>query len=128
MLYQLLLLQMLASIENYQYSRMRILYMISVYYISKQVKLMKKRKHIQKRRMLRKSCSYWCKKTRTENWWLKMIGEEVSASSWKKYFHLTKESFMKILAKISLLLSPISNSLIDRLLSAEKKLAVTLII
>ena len=54
-----------------------------------------------------------------------MIGEEASASSWKKNFRMTKESFTKILAKISPLISPKSNSPNYRLLSAEKKLAVT---
>ena len=38
---------------------------------------------------------------------------------------MTKESFMKLLAKISSLISPKSNSPNYRLLSAEKKLAVT---
>ena len=99
--------------------------MIGAYYISKEDKLMRKRKHIQIRRMLRKPRSYWYEKTGTEDWWLKMIGEEASASSWKKNFRMTKESFTKILAKISPLISPKSNSPNYRLLSAEKKLAVT---
>ena len=76
---------MVAAIENHQYLRMRILHMINfTYYISKQDKLMRKRKHIQTRRMLRKPRSYWYEKTITEDWWLKMIDEEASASSWKK--------------------------------------------
>ena len=53
---------MLAAIENYQYSRMRVLHMIGAYYICKQDKLMRKRKHIQIRRVLRKPCSYWYEK------------------------------------------------------------------
>ena len=39
-----------------------------------------------------------------------MIGEEASASSWKETSPITKESFMKLLAKISLLVSPKQNS------------------
>ena len=35
-----------------------------------------------------------------------MIGEEASASNWKKTSPITKESFMKLLAKISVLISP----------------------
>ena len=58
----LLLLQMLAPIENYQYSRMRILHMIGVYYMSKEDKLTRKRKHIQITRILRKPRSYWHEK------------------------------------------------------------------
>ena len=59
----LLLLQMLAAIENYQYSRMGIFHMIGAYYISKQGKVIRKRKHIQVRRMLRKLHSYWYEKS-----------------------------------------------------------------
>ena len=44
----LLLLQILAAIENYQYPRMRILHMIGAYYISKEDKLKRKSKHIQR--------------------------------------------------------------------------------
>ena len=55
-----------------------------------------------------------------------MIGEEASASSWKKNFRTTKESFMKLLTKTSPLISPKLNSPYYRLMPAEKKLAVTL--
>ena len=80
----LLLLQILTAIENYQYLRTRILHMTGAYYISKQDKLIRKRKSILIRSMLRKPRVYWYEKTRTEDWWLKLIGEETSASSWKK--------------------------------------------
>ena len=66
------------------------------------------------------------KKNRTEDWWLKMIDEEASASSWKKNFRKTKDSFMKLLAKTSPLILPKSNSPNYRLLSADKKFAVIL--
>ena len=36
--------------------------------------------------MLRKPRVYWYEKNRTDDWWLKLIGEETSASSWKKTF------------------------------------------
>ena len=55
-----------------------------------------------------------------------MICGEVSVKSWKRSFRMTKESFMKLLAKISPLISPNSNSPTYRALSAAKKLAVTL--
>ena len=90
---------MLAAIENYQYSRMRILHMIGTYYISKQDKLMRKRKHLQIRRMLRKLRSYWYEKIRTEDWWLKMIGEEASGSSWKKKLPHDKRKFHEVISK-----------------------------
>ena len=87
---------------------------------------MSKKKHTQIRRMLRKPRSYWYEKTRTEDWWLKVICGEVSVKSWKRSFRMTKESFMKLLAKISPLISPNSNSPTYRALPAAKKLAVTL--
>ena len=77
------------------------------------------------RRILRKPRS-WYEKNRTEDWWLKMIGEEASGSSLEKNFHMTKDSFMKLLAKISPLISPQSSWPNYRLLSAEKRLTVTL--
>ena len=63
---------------------MKILHMIGVYYMSKQDKLTRKRKHIQITRILRKPRSYWHEKNRAEDCWLKMIGEKALASSWKK--------------------------------------------
>ena len=39
-----------------------------------------------------------------------MIGEEASASKWKKTSPITKDSFMKLLAKISVLISRKQNS------------------
>ena len=121
-----LLLQSLAVIESYKYSRMKILHLIGAYYISKQDKLMRRKKHKQMRRLLRQPRTFWYEKTRTEQWWLNMIGEEASESSWKKNFRMTKDSFMALLEKISPLISPRPNSPNYRLLSAEKKLAVTL--
>ena len=97
----LILLQILAAIKNYQYSRMRILHMIGASYIPKQDKLVRNRNHMQIRRMSRKPRDYWYEKNRTEQWWFKMIDEEPSDSSWKKNFHMTKGSFMKLLTKIS---------------------------
>ena len=55
-----------------------------------------------------------------------MLGKEISAGSWKKNFRMTKESFMKLLAKISALISSKSNPPNYILLSTEKKLVVTL--
>ena len=117
---------MLAAIENYQYSRMRVLHMISAYYICKQDKLMRKRKHIQIRRVLRKPCSYWYeKKTEKKTGGLKWFVKKLHLVAGKKNCRTTKKSFMKLLAKISPLISPKSSSPNYRLLSAEKKLAVT---
>ena len=74
--------------------------MISAYYICKQDKLMRKRKHIQIRRVLRKPCSYWYeKKNRKEDWWLKMIREEASPSSWQKELPHDKKKFHEIISK-----------------------------
>ena len=115
----LILLQILAAIKNYQYSRMRILHMIGASYIPKQDKLVRKRNHRQMRRMSRKPRGYWYEKNRTEQWWFKMIDEEASASSWKKDFHMTKGSFMKLLTNISPLISPKLNSSNYRLLSCK---------
>lgn len=53
------------------------------------------------RKMLRKPRAYWYKKPRIEDWWLKMIDIETSASSWKKTFRMTEYSFIKLLAKVS---------------------------
>ena len=105
---------------------MRILYMITVYNIIKQNKLKRKRRHMQIRRMFRKPRGFWYKRSRTEDWWLKMISDKASARSWKKNFRMSKESFQDLLAKISPFISPKPNSPNCRLMSAEKKLAVTL--
>ena len=53
------------------------------------------------RKMLRKPRAYWYKKPRIEDWWLKMIDIETSASSCKKTFRMTEYSFIKLLAKVS---------------------------
>ena len=49
-----------------------------------------------------------------------MIGEEVSASNWKKTSHITKESFMKLLAKVSVLISPKQSLPNYKLLSSKQ--------
>ena len=121
-----LVLQILSVIQTYQFSRMRILYMITAYNIIKQNKLKRKRRRMQVRRMLRKPRGFRYERSRTEDWWLKMVSDKASARSWKKIFRMSKESFQDLLAKISPFISPEPNSPNYRLMSAEKKLAVTL--
>ena len=70
-----LVLQILSVNQTYQFSRMRNLYMITVYNIIKQNKLKRKRRHMQIRRMLRKPRGFWYERSRTEDWWLKMISD-----------------------------------------------------
>lgn len=63
--------------------------MIGVVCISKQDKLIGKRKH---------TCLLVQKKNRTEEWWLKMIGAEASASGGKKTSYV-KRQFHEIICE-----------------------------
>ena len=88
---------------------MKIVHMIDAYYISKQEKLMRKRKHKQIR-MLRKPSAYWYKKKKTEQktgvlgWLMKKVlkiniyaGFEKNSITWKIWnFHLRLKSHLRL--------------------------------
>ena len=81
--------------------------MIDAYFLSEQDKLpIRKRRHIQIRRMLRKAQVYSYEKTRMKK--LQLVAEKI--------FRMKIDSLIKLLGKISLLISP----------KPKKKLAVAL--
>ena len=79
---------------------MKILHMIGVYYMSKQDKLTRKRKHIQITRILRKPRSYWHEKNRAEDCWLggEKLVKKLQLVAGKKVLH-DKRKFHEIINK-----------------------------
>ena len=115
----LLLLQILVALENCQYSRMEILHMIGAYCFSKWDKLVRKRELVQIKRMLRKPVFIGEEKKEQKTSGLRWLVKKLQLVAGRKppqkrgFLHnktITKESFMKLLAKISLLVSPKQNS------------------
>ena len=75
---------------------------------------------------MRKKRSVWVANGRTEEWWSKMMGEDIPNSCWKKNFRMSKECFLELADNLRTTISPKGNSPNYRFLSTEKKLAVTL--
>ena len=93
---------------------------------SRQSKLQRKRKHALARQLRRKARSVWFQKGRTDQWWQNMLGENATDSNWKKNFRMTRDCFYEIAALLDPFIAPKHGSPNHRLLSTEKKLAITL--
>ena len=87
---------------------------------------LKRLKKIKQRRLRRKKRKYWFKPGRTDQWWQNMLNGVAPQEEWKKNFRMTKESFLEMVKKLRPLIAPNPNSPNSRVVSVEKKLAVTL--
>ena len=88
--------------------------------------LYRKLKIARQRRLMRRNRGCWFKPGRTEQWWRNMISGATPEEAWKKNFRLTREDFMDLAEQLRPYTSPNLSSPNYRVLSTEKKLAITL--
>ena len=88
--------------------------------------LYRKLKIARQRRLMRRNRGCWFKPGRTEQWWRNMISGATPEETWKKNFRLTREEFMDLTEQLLPYISPNLSSPNYRVLSTDKKLAITL--
>ena len=86
---------------------------------SRRMKLAKKRRITQKRRL-------WYKPGRTDLWWQNLISGVAPKEFWKKNFRLTDTMFFELVENLYPYILPNPNSPNTRAISAEKKVAIAL--
>ena len=63
---------------------------------------------------------------RTDDWWIKMLTEDIPDTIWKKNFRMNKITFFELIEILRPMISPNANSPNYRSLSTKKKIAVVL--
>ena len=74
---------------------------------------------------MRKNTSFWVSPGRCEQWWLNLV-TGVTINEWKKNFRMSRTSFYELVQDIQPFISPNLLSINLRIITAEKKLAITL--
>jgi len=87
---------------------------------------LQKLKFIKQRILRRKKRSCWFKPGRTDLWWENILTGVAPEEAWKKNFRMTRNSFEKLVTKLSPYISPNLLSPNNRIISVQKKLAIAL--
>ena len=80
--------------------------LISSRFVSQKSKWMINKLRMLQRRSNRKKRTLWVANGRTDAWWEKMIGEDISNHIWKKNFRMTKETFQELADHLRPKISP----------------------
>ena len=98
--------QLFDMITAYKMMEMKRNLSLAAYISARKRYMQRKRRNLQARQLRRKRRSVWVINGRTDQWWQKMIGEDVPNWCWKKNFCVSKECFLELADELRPFLSP----------------------
>ena len=92
----------------------------AAYISSRRKSMIRKLRLLRARQVRRKKRSVWVVNGRTDEWWQKMIRENVPEWTWRKNFRMSQNSFNELADKLRPFVAPDPNTPNHRVLNTEK--------